>query len=98
MSELHRNAAIYVELYGVISGWAKLRMMNRLIDAYPSPVPREVVVEAVWPTRHKPAVVMQNVRVMCYKINSMMANKRSPWRVSSMDKGSLFVLTRKASR
>lgn len=98
MSELHRNAAIYVELYGVISGWAKLRMMDRLIDAYPRPVPREVVVEAIWPTRYKPAVVMQSIRVMLYKINSMMADKGLPWRVSSMDKGSLFILTRKASR
>lgn len=98
MSELHRNAALYVELYGVVSGWAKLRMMDRLIDAYPKPVPREVVVEAVWPTRHKPAVVMQNIRVMIYKINSTMIDEGLPWRVSSRDKGSLLVLTRKASR
>lgn len=89
-----KNAEIRAELFGVVSGWCRLRLLVMLIDAYPGALARDGVIARLWGPRARPARPVHSLRATVAQTNKVLADSGARWRILRLNKGRVLTLVR----
>lgn len=90
---MNERDKIRAALFGVVSGWCKLRLLNMLIEAWPGMLTRDDVIASLWRPRATPARPRESLRATVDQTNTVLEHAGSRWRVARYDRGAYLMLT-----